>query len=598
VKLRSSKQLRFFVLQLRPLLGAHFLYIFLVVLSSLMFLLDPLLLKWLIDRVLPSKNVRFLLLSVVGFFGIYVTRLLLSEAAEQIYFRTVQKLISGIRLSILKQINRLSADYHESIPIGEKLYRMQQDVDQVAELGAILVPSFLRTVSYGLFVLGAMLALDFQLTWIVLPFAPLFFVISRYFRDRLQRASHVAQQQSSRESSFLHEHLSSVIQVQLLKQEERQTHAFLERAALRVETLIQRSLFETSFSVCYLMIIAVGTCTALSYGGYQVLTGTLSIGGLVAFYTYFDRLMNPIRTAAELYSRFNRLSTSINRILEILESKPSVADGPNAQTFPSPFLGHIELKRVFFSYATVPVLKGLDLVIRPGEKVALVGVSGSGKSSIIKLIARLYDVKQGAIYIDGIDVRKLRLESIRSSISYLMQDAVLFDRTFKENLLLGKPEATEAELEIAIRIADLEKLFERLPNAWDTPLGPRGNALSGGERQRVALARALLQNPSLLLLDESTSALDAPSERKVFDNLARHFPHQTVIFVSHRITSLTWVDKIIVLNDGVVEAQGTHDELIATCELYDRLYSITSSTNDLKGLTHSSPLTMNEDAQP
>jgi len=551
-----------------------------------MFLLDPLLLKWLIDWVLPKKDVRLLLLSVVGFFGIYIVRLTLSQYAEQVLYRTIQKLTTRIRLSILEQINRLSADYHESIPLGEKHYRIQQDVDQVAEMSATIVPSFLRTVSYSLFVLGAMLVLDFRLTWIVLPLAPLFFLISRYFRGRLQRASSLTEQQSSRESNFLLEHLSSVVQLQLLKQEECQAQAFLETAALRAKSFLQRSLLERFFSISYLTILAVGTCIALGYGGYQVLAGTLSIGSLVAFYTYFDRLMNPASAAAELYSRFNRLSTTIDRILEILESTPSVVDRPNAQSLPSPFLGHIELKGVCFSYPGVPVLRGLDLVIRPGEKVALVGVSGSGKSSIIKLIARLYDVNQGVVCIDGIDIGNARLGSIRTNICYLMQDPVLFDRTFKENLLLGRPQATEAELKVAIKIADLERLLERLPSSWDTALGPRGNAVSGGERQRIALARALLQNPNLLLLDESTSALDAPSERKVFDNLVRHLPHQTIVFVSHRITSLTWVDKIIVLNEGVIEAQGTHEELLAACELYTRLYNTTSFTNDV--LTHGS----------
>jgi ABC-type multidrug transport system fused ATPase/permease subunit len=219
------------------------------------------------------------------------------------------------------------------------------------------------------------------------------------------------------------------------------------------------------------------------------------------------------------------------------------------------------------------VLEGLDLKLEPGEKVALVGISGSGKSTIAKLIARLYDVNQGAVYIDGIDVRKLRLDSLRTEICYLMQDAVLFDRTLKENLLLGKPSATTDELHRAIEIADLEELFHRLPKGWDTPSGPRGNALSGGERQRVALARAALQHPSLLLLDESTSALDAPSERRVFRRLAQHFPNQTIMFISHRISAIKWVDRIVVLNQGVIEDQGTHEQLLRRSGLYSCLHS-------------------------
>ena len=232
------------------------------------------------------------------------------------------------------------------------------------------------------------------------------------------------------------------------------------------------------------------------------------------------------------------------------------------------------MEGVSFSYCeAAPVLNNIDLKLEPGEKVALVGMSGSGKSTIAKLVARLYDVHRGTVYIDGMDVRNLRLESLRTRVCYLLQDAVLFDRTLKENLLLGNPLAPAKELHRAVEIADMKELLRRLPQGWDTPVGQRGNTLSGGERQRVALARAVLQNPSILLLDESTSALDAPSERRIFMNLAQHFPKQTIVFVSHRIASLKWVDRIIVLNHGVIEEQGTHDQLIHTGGLYTHLHS-------------------------
>jgi len=189
------------------------------------------------------------------------------------------------------------------------------------------------------------------------------------------------------------------------------------------------------------------------------------------------------------------------------------------------------------------------------------------------LIARLYDAQDGTVSIDGTDVRNLRLESLRSRICYVMQEGILFDRTLKENLLLGRSSATTNELRRVIEIADLEELLRRLPHGWDTPLGPRGNALSGGERQRVALARAALQRPSLLLLDESTSALDAPSERRVFTSLTHYFSNQTILFISHRISALKWVDRIVVLNQGVVEDQGTHEQLISRRGLYSWLHS-------------------------
>jgi len=545
-----------------------------MVLSSLMFLLDPLLIKWLIDRILPKKDFHLLFLAAAGFFGIYVCRLGLSALAGVVSFRTVQDLVFRIRLSILAQMNRLSADYHESTPVGEKLYRMEQDVDQVADLGSSLVPYALQTTFNAIFVVATMFVLDFKLTCMVLPLVPLFFVFRRSFEIRLRGASDSAQRQSSRESSFLQEHLSSVVQVQLLHQERSQTQAFLERAATRVEALNHRNLIEVFFRTSYMAVIALGTIVILGCGSYQVFIGALTVGGLVASYSYMARLFDPLNAAVEIYSRLNRMSTSIGRILEVIEAVPSVDERQDAVYLHSPVRGYVEMKDVHFSYRSgQPVLRKLDFTLGAGERVALVGISGSGKSTIAKLIARLYDVERGTVYIDGLDVRTVRLESLRTRICYVMQEGILFDRTLKENLLLGRPAATVKELRRAVEIADLEELVRRLPKGWDTPLGPRGNALSGGERQRVALARAVLQRPSLLLLDESTSALDAPSEQRIYSTLAHHFSNQTILFISHRISALKWVDRIVVLNQGVVEDQGTHEQLISRSSLYVCLHT-------------------------
>ena len=572
--LKSNSQLQWFVRKLRPLLRAHLLSVSLIVLSSLMFLLDPLLIKWLIDKVLPKRDIRLLLLAAGAFLGIYVCRLGFSALAGMVSFRTVQNLVFRIRLDILEHMNRLSSDYHESTPIGEKLYRMEQDVDQVAELGSSLVPYVLQTTFNAFFVIGTMFFLDFRLTILLLPLMPLFFVFRRRFEGQLRQASDSAQQQSSRESSFLQEHLASVIQIQLLRRERSQVQAFLERASARMKALNHRTLTETLFRTCYMAVIALGTIATLGYGGYEVFVGALTVGGLVAFYSYLARLFDPLNAAVDIYSRFNRLSASIRRIVEVIEKTPTVSESPSAMHFPSSSRGCVELQRVSFSYGkATPVVDGLELKLEAGEKVALVGVSGSGKSTITKLIARLYDVNQGAIHIDGIDVRDVRLESLRTNVCYLMQDAVLFDRTLKENLLLGKPSATNRDLFGALETADLGELISCLPQGWDTPIGPKGNFLSGGERQRLALARLVLQNPSVLLLDESTSALDAPSERRVFTNLVERFADKTIVFVSHRISALKWVDRIVVLNGGIVEEQGTHDRLVGNGGLYALLHN-------------------------
>jgi ABC-type bacteriocin/lantibiotic exporter with double-glycine peptidase domain len=294
-------------------------------------------------------------------------------------------------------------------------------------------------------------------------------------------------------------------------------------------------------------------------------------------------LFDPLNVAVDIYSRLNRLSSSIRRILELMEQAPKIANHANCIVCSLPMAGSVEMDDVSFGYGIeqTQVLAGVDLRIHPGEKIALVGVSGCGKSTIAKLIARLYDVRSGSIRIDGIDVRRIDLSNLRTAVCYVMQEAILFDRSLKENLLLGNPKATTQELVQAIEIANLSALVRRLPLGWNTPLAPRGSTLSGGERQRLALARAVLQMPSLLILDESTSAVDAPSEQRIFADLSQYFSRQTIIFISHRLSALTWVDRIIALDRGRIEEQGTHENLLRRGGLYERLYKSPLSTNIL-----------------
>ncbi len=570
---RAKDDLLWFAAQIRPLLRNLVLSMLLIASSSLMFLLDPLVLKWMLDVVLPSRDFRLLVICVGGLLVIYSSRLGLFSLGRIINFRTTQRLAFRLRLRLLDKINRLSADFHETMPVGEKLFRIEQDVDQVAEFGSF-VPRLLQAAFNLLFVIAAMSFLDFRLVLALAPLLVIAVCIAVRYQNRLRMSAEVAQERGGLESSFLQEHLASVVQVQLLNSEHGQTESFRELASARMNALNGRNRVEVFFGAWYMAAIAAGTLAVLGYGGHEVFVGALSVGGLVAFYTYLARLFDPLYSTVDIYARFTRVRASIGRIIEIAEQAPSVPERPNAVNLPHRNDGTVKLTSVSFAYKThASVLSHFALEIQQGEKVALVGFSGSGKSTVAKLIARLYDVQEGAVEVNGVDVRDIKLGSLRANVSYLMQDAILFDRSLKENLLLACPEATDDQLHAALEITELHDLLSRLPNGWDSRIGPRGTKISGGERQRVILARTLLQRPGVLLLDEATSALDAPAERRILRNLSQCLQHQSIVFISHRISSLHWVDRIVVLHRGGIEDQGSHTDLIRKGGLYTSLAS-------------------------
>jgi ABC-type multidrug transport system fused ATPase/permease subunit len=299
-----------------------------------------------------------------------------------------------------------------------------------------------------------------------------------------------------------------------------------------------------------------------------VITGELTAGGLVAFYGYTLQLFIPLYGVVDIYSKLQRAAASVRRLLEITEAEMVLRDRPGALVLQPSASGGFELKDIAFGYQPDrPVLTGINLRVKPGERVAITGTSGNGKSTVARLIARVYDVRTGKVLVEGVDVRDITLKSLRSSVILVPQDPVLFDVTLRENLLYGKASATQDELDKVTRLAQLENVIKRLPNGLDSPLGPRGNRLSGGERQRVALARALLQRPRILILDESTSALDLVTEEDLLNGLGGYLQNVTTIIISHRPYAIQWADRTVFMDYGQirderrdVETSGTRDK--------------------------------------
>jgi ABC-type bacteriocin/lantibiotic exporter with double-glycine peptidase domain len=568
-----SSELRWLVRETRPYLRWQVGSLVLVTLGSLLSLLDPLVMKWLIDDLLPHRSIRGLAAAVALIFAAYQGRAVLSSFGGYFNFVASQRLVLSLRLRLLRHIGSLSADYHENTPVGATLYLARDTIQEIAVLGADIFPSALRTLVLAICILTTMSILNVRLTMIIVPLIPLFVVVNRKLRQDLRVNSDSAQAQQTKVSAILQEYVSSMIQSQLLCCEGRQARKAFYNLAHGVRAEFRRRRAEVRYSIFSGTVVVAGMMAILGYGGFQVLSGLMSIGGLVAFYGYLIRLSDPLSTAVEMGSRFQRVGASVRRLMAAFSVEPIVRDAPGATALPGPVRGQIGLRKVSFGFrADHFVVRDLDLEIAPGERIALVGPNGAGKSTTAKLIARLYDAQHGAVLIDRRDVREIALASLRSRLVYTPQHPMLFDCTLEENLRLANPNASLRELNDAADVSELAETIATLPHGWHEPLGPAGSRLSGGQRQRVALARSALQKPRVLVLDEATSSLDASAERRALQRLDLFLPESTLVFITHRLSPITWVDRIVVMCDGRIVETGNHAELYSRRGLYAKLY--------------------------
>jgi len=555
--------------QLRPFIRTHLASFALTLSSSLLVMIEPLIIRFLLDRVLPGGS-RLLLLIVMSVFLLtFIGRIVFNAWGLILSNRAIHKMIFKLRLHLLRRLQTLSTEYHEKNSVGDLLHRLEYDVNMVGETTGQITTFLLRTVITTLLIIVTMAVLNLPLTCIVLPLVPVFLLLRHRFQRPLRECSDSLLAQKGRVTAFLQDQISAIAQVQLVCRELTEACKFTKLAAGATRIELKRLRMELIFASSSSLIIVLSMIAILGIGSYQVLQGTLSVGSLVAFYSYSIQLFGPLYAVMDIYSRLQRVGASARRLLAIEQAPIAIVERSDATDVPRYATTSLELKNVSFRYRPdEPVMNKISFSARAADRIALVAPSGSGKSTIARLIARLYEVSDGEILVNGVDVRNLRLKSLRSTVSFVPQEAPIFDTTLVENLRYGNPKATKSELEEVIHVAQLEEVIRRLPNGWDEPVGPRGSKLSGGERQRLALARALLQRPRILVLDESTSALDAATEQNLFEAMSEIASAAITIVISHRLSTVMWADRIIVIDQGKIIAEGSHSFLYETSITY------------------------------
>ena len=558
--------------------------------ESITDLLEPWPLKIVFDDVFGSKRMPDWLAGIVGWIGVDKFSILnfavlsvlaiaivgaLSSYFEKYLTTSVgQWVMHDLRRVLYSHIQRLSLSFHDHKRTGDLISRVTTDIDAVQSLISSVLLGLLVNVLTLFGMMLVMLYLNWAFTLIALMVAPGLFLVVYHYTHRIKSASRAMRQQEGEVVNVLEEVLSSIRVVKAFAREDYEQKRFERESRESVEKALLARNVKAKLPPIVEMIVACGTCLVLWYGARLVLTGTLTSGELLVFLLYLGKMYKPMRELSKMTDTISKASVGWERIREVLENEMQIRDVRGAKRAPR-FKGKIELNHVSFSYDRgEQVLRDLNLKIEPGQLAALVGPTGAGKTTIVSLLPRFYDPSSGEIRIDGIDIRRFKIKSLREQISFVLQETLLFRAPVWQNIAYGKPEASRAEIIRAAKLANADEFIERMPDGYDTMIGERGMTLSGGQRQRITIARAIIRNSPILILDEPSAGLDAESEKLVFDAIENLMEGKTSIVIAHRLATVIRADAIFVIDDGKVIDQGTHKELLARDGLYSRLYEL------------------------
>ena len=543
-----------------------------LIMVSVANLVAPQMLRLAIDSGIAHHRRNAVVGAVTGLIGVALVRGLFNFLQGFLAERASQGVAYDLRNALFEQIERLSFSYYDRVDTGQLLTRVTNDVEQVRTFAGSGV---VQIVSAGVMLLGStvlLLLLNWRLALVALATIPPLVVLLLRFVRRIGPLFGQVQQSLGRLNGVLQEDLAGVRVIRAFAREEYETGRYRAvNDALLGKNLQTIRAFSNNFPFVF-FFGNLGTLAVVWYGGWQVIGGRLTVGELIAFNTYLGFLLFPILTIGFQVAGISRAGASALRVFDVLDASLDVRDAPDAVSLP-PVTGRVVFEDVHFRYpgSERDILRGVSFAVEPGQTVAILGTTGSGKSTLVNLVPRFYDVTGGAVQIDGHDVRAVTLASLRSQIGIVLQETLLFSGAVRDNIAYGKPDATAEEIEAAARAAQADGFIRALPQGYETIVGERGVGLSGGQRQRIAIARALLVNPRLLILDDSTSAVDAETEaliQEALDILMRS-GDRTAFVIAQRISTVRDADTILVLDQGMIAAQGTHTELLRDSPLYN-----------------------------
>ena len=511
-----------------------------------------------------AAALSIVLLAVLGGIASYV---------DSYYTESVgQWVANDLRLRLYNHVERLSFSYFDTHQTGVILSTITDDVSIVRDFVSSSTLSILVDLMTILGMLGLMFWLNWDFTLIVVAIAPFLLLFVARFRRAIKRATHEVRRRQSDIVDVLQTGLESMRTVQAFGAEaiEETRLSDVSRATVRAALGARR--VKSLLSPVVALIVAACTALVLWRGAGLILAGTMTVGSLTVFLTYLAKFFKPVQDLAKMTNAVAATNVGLDRIRSILDIGESIPKHPEARE-PRPFRGAITFDHVTFSYKPeVPVLADVAFSITPGQFVGVVGLTGSGKTTLARLIPRFYDPTAGRILIDGVDIREYTIEGIRRQIGFVLQDTALFRGTVSDNIAYGRPDATEEQIIAAAKLANADEFIARMPRGYDTSIGERGVMLSGGQRQRIGIARALVRDAPILILDEPTAALDTESEKLLMEGLDRLMRGRTVITITHRLNTIREANTILVIHEGIVAEQGTHDELLGVNGLYADLY--------------------------